>query len=282
MNVVPSSDSTRGRVGLLAPPQAMVPRSFQRVERDLEWHQRMLTRMQRVRGKVYLDEGAIRRSQLTPDGRHRVPVDEHAWHVLALDEDMQIYGCSRYLAHPNSTPFSELSVSNCPLGKSKVWGARFRDAVDSEMDRARQRGIDYVEVGGWALMPELRRSVEALRIALATYSLARTLGGCIGIATVTRRHASSSILRRIGGRPLTAGGTDLPAYYDPQYGCDMEILRFDSSEPNPRFEAWIDELSGYLRMEPVIHREYPSVSPIRHHVQKPDAVQFESRLATAV
>jgi hypothetical protein len=235
-----------------------------------------------MRGKVYLDEGAIRRSQLTPDGRHQVPADERAWHVLALDEDMQIYGCSRYLAHPNSTPFSELSVSRCPLARSRVWGARFRDAVDSEMELAHQRGIDYVEVGGWALMPELRLSAEALRIALATYSLARTLGGCIGIATVTRRHASSSILRRIGGRPLAAGGTDLPAYFDPQYGCDMEIVRFDSSEPNPRFEAWIDELSDYLRMEPVIHREYPSVPPARHDLNEPDAVRFGPGLVAAV
>jgi hypothetical protein len=241
----------------------------------------MLTRVQRVRGKVYLDEGAVRRSQLF-DGRHRVSVDEHAWHVLALDDSMQIYGCSRYMAHPNSTPFSELNMANCPLGKSRVWGARFRDAVESEMELAQRRGIDYVEVGGWALLPDLRRSVEALRIALATYSLARTLGGCIGIATVTQRHASSSILRRIGGRPLSAGGVDLPPYYDPQYGCDMEILRFDSSEPNPRFEAWIDELSDYMRMEPVIHCEYPSSSPMRRPVEEPGVVRFGPRLAAAV
>lgn len=269
-------------MGLLAPPRSMVPWNFRRVERDQEWHQRMLTRVQRMRGKVYLDEGAIRRSQLTPDGRHRVAVDGDAWHVLALDDGMRIYGCSRYMAHPNSTPFSGLGVSNCPLGKSTEWGARFRDAVESEMDLAHQRGIDYVEVGGWALLPEVRGSVEALRIALATYSLAQTLGGCIGIATVTQRHASSSILRRIGGRPLSAGGRDLPPYYDPQYGCDMEILRFDSSEPNPRFEAWINELSGYLRTETVIHCEYPSVSPVRRLVREPDVERFGPRLATAV
>jgi hypothetical protein len=259
-------------VGLLAPPQAMIPWDFRRVERDHDWHQRMLSRVQRVRGKVYLDEGAIRKNQLSPDGRHRVAVDEHAWHVLALDDSMRIYGCSRYMAHPNSTPFAELSVANCPLGKSRVWGARFRDAVEFEIELAQQRGIDYVEVGGWALLPDLRRSVEALRIALATYSLARTLGGCIGIATVTQRHASSSILRRIGGRPLSVGGVDLPPYYDPQYGCDMEILRFDSREPNPRFEAWIDELSAYMRVEPVIHREYPSSSPVRRPLLEPDLV----------
>jgi hypothetical protein len=282
MNVVPSPDSTRGRFALLAPAQAIVPGNFRQVDRDQEWHRQMLKRAQRLRGKVYLDEGAIGRSELSPDGRHRVPIDEHAWHVLALDEGRQIYGCSRYMAHPNSTPFSGLNVANCPLAKSRTWGARFRDAVESEIELAQHRGIAYVEVGGWALIPDLRRSVEALRIALATFSLARTLGGCIGIATATQRHASSSILRRIGGRPLTSGGVDLPAYYDPQYGCDMELVRFDSSEPNSRFEAWIVELSDYLRMEPVIHREYAPSSPVRSRVPAPENVGFEPSLATAV
>ena len=282
MNVVPSSNSTRGHIALLAPAQAVVPRNFRQVDRDQEWHHQMLNRVQRMRGKVYLDEGAIRKSQLSADGRHRVRSDEDGWHVLALDEGRQIYGCSRYLAHSSATPFSKLGVSNCPLAKSRVWGARLREAIESEMELAHHRGIAYVEVGGWALMPELRRSVEALRIALATYSLARTLGGCIGIATATQRHASSSILRRIGGRPLTSGGIDLPAYYDPQYGCHMELLRFDSNEPNPRFETWIDELSEYLRMEQVIHREYQSSSPEHSLVLAPEKVRFGSSLATAV
>jgi hypothetical protein len=281
MNVVPGLDSARGRFALLAPPQAHVPSDFSRVDPDHDWHGRMLGRMQKVRGAVYLEEGAIRKSQLTPNGRHQIPVDDRAWHVLALDDIMRIYGCSRYLAHPNAVGFSRLSVAHCPLAKSKVWGNRFRDAVESDIDTARRRGIAFVEVGGWALMPDLRCSVEALRIALATYSLARTLGGCIGIATATQRHGSSSILRRIGGRPLSFGGTNLPSYYDPQYGCQMEILRFDSSEPNPRYENWIEDLSQYLKTEPVIHAQYAApvrmptpirvsevyTKPIRRHIE---------------
>jgi hypothetical protein len=151
--------------------------------------------------------------------------------------------------------------------------------VESEIELARHRGIAFVEVGGWALVPEWRRSMEALRIALATYSLARTLGGCIGIATATHRHGSSSILRRMGGRPLKAGGIDLPSYYDPRYGCDIEALRFDSSDPNPRFERWIAELSDYLRSEVMVYGEVPSCFPCRSPT--PSVVPFVPSLVSS-
>jgi hypothetical protein len=101
--------------------------------------------------------------------------------------------------------------------------------------------------------------MEALRIALGAYSLSRSLGGCVGITAATRRHHSSSILRRIGGRPLTADGVELPPYYDPQYACGMEMLRFDSSFPNPRYEGWIEEIRAHLHTATVVRCKHSSV-----------------------
>jgi hypothetical protein len=89
-------------------------------------------------------------------------------------------------------------------------------------------------------------------MVLTTYALAQLFGGALGISTVTTRHCSASILRRIGGGRLSYGGTGLPAYYDPQYKCDMEILRFDSSRPNPRYRAWIEECRNFLMTVPVV------------------------------
>ena len=127
--------------------------------------------------------------------------------------------------------------------------------MEAEIESAKQRGIAYVEVGGWALAPKMRFTAEALRIVLATYSLARILGGCIGIGTVTRRHHSASILRRIGGRALRESESELPHYFDPQYACDMEVLCFDSAAPNPRYEVWIEEMCQYMLTAAVIHGE---------------------------
>jgi hypothetical protein len=179
-----------GRLVLLAPPDAFVPRRFENVQRSGTRHSELLAGVQRLRGHLYLKDGAIGPRHIAADGRHRLAGDEQAWHVLSLDEHGDVAGCSRYLAHPNSVPFHKLAVRNAAVATSLEWGAHFRDVVTVEVERARRRGVAYVEVGGWALASKLRRTREGLRIALATYGLARALGGCIGITTATRRHCS--------------------------------------------------------------------------------------------
>ena len=84
-------------------------------------------------------------------------------------------------------------------------------------------------------------------MALAMYSLSQLLGGSVGISTATRRHCSASILRRIGGRGLEYAGSELPAYDDPQFKCKMEVLRFYSWAPNPRYAVWIEKIKQELR-----------------------------------
>jgi hypothetical protein len=83
-------------------------------------------------------------------------------------------------------------------------------------------------------------------LALAGYSLGRIRGGCLGITTATVRHCSSSILRRLGGATLEADGVTVPRYYDPRYRCDMEVLRFDSRNPNTKYLHLIELLREKL------------------------------------
>ena len=54
------------------------------------------------------------------------------------------------------------------------------------------------------------------------------------------------MLRRIGGNSLQSGGQDLPAYNDPQYDCQMELLRFDCRAPAARFSPLIAQLKSKL------------------------------------
>jgi len=265
MKLVPNHNAPHGRLVLLAPPTARIPDSFARVETSSYRHKRLLLGAQRLRGKVYMEDGAIRESEVSRDGRHRHPADERAWHLLSLDGHGDVCGCSRYIAHPNTVAFSQLGVRRAALARSREWGTTLRTAIDSEVAQARRRGLAYVEVGGWALDSSMRRTAEAVRIALATYSLARVLGGCIGITTATRRHCSAAILRRIGGRRVQVDKVEIPPYYDPQYECEMELLRFDSGEPNPRFESWIEDLRSYLTATLVVQSEgRPEESPARH------------------
>jgi len=237
---------------ILAPADAYLPNSFTRIVRNPSRHAILLSELQKLRGRVYSEDGAIDRSQLCSDGRFVQPIDNDAWHLIRLNEKGEVSGCARYMAYPRNLGFENTGIAETPLSRSREWGSTVQAALESEIALARRLWVDYVEVGGWALAPELRCTIEALRIALGSFSLARLLGGCIGVTTATERHCSASILRRIGGQRLMTQGIEIPRYYDPRFKCDMEILRFDSSRPNPRFERWIEELKCYLSGVPVI------------------------------
>jgi hypothetical protein len=278
MKLVPNQNASHGRMVLLAPLQAQIPGSFARIETSSLDHERLLLGAQRLRAKVYVQDGAIRESEVSPDGRHRHPADEHAWHLLSLDGNGEVCGCSRYIAHPNTVLFSQLGIRKAALAHSTEWGMNLRAAIDAEVAQARRRGLTYVEVGGWALDSSMRRTVEAVRIALATYSLGRVLGGCLGVTTATRRHCSSAILRKIGGAPLRINQVELPSYFDPQYECEMEVLRFDSEEPNPRFEPWIEDLRSHLSAALVVRSAgLPEGSTTRQGLAALDASHRQTR-----
>ena len=253
--------TVNGRLVLLAPPGISLPGHFRNIQNNSSSYTELLRGLQRLRGKLYLEDGAIQASELHADGSHRVDADTEAWHVLALSEAGEVCGCSRYVAHANTVSFAHLAVRSAAIACSREWGSIFRTAVSEAVQQARFRGLAFVEVGGWALAEQMRRTREALRIALATYSLARLLGGCVGITTATRRHNSADILRGIGGESLHANSVELPAYYDPQYRCDMEVLRFDSTRPNPRYERWVDDLCNYWETAPVILPHAPATLP---------------------
>ncbi len=207
--------------------------------------------MQRFRGGVYLNDGAIRPEALSKDGRHILPIDDDSWHVLTLRPDGTVCACLRFLEQ-RARHFEHLWVRQAALMRSETWAPRLRKAVESEMTYSRAARISFGEVGGWAIAPDRRLTMEPLRTILATYGLLELLGSCSGIATATRRHGSAPMLRKIGLSPLVIDGTELPAYYDPRYQCEMEVLRFDSRYPNPKFRNWVSELSSFLTTAPVI------------------------------
>jgi hypothetical protein len=211
-----------------------------------------------MRGRIYLADGAVRASHLTADGRHVQGSDYDSWHLLVVNGNGEVQGCARYRHLTGNVGFGDLGVRESWLARCRQWGPRLRAAVESEIVRAKCHGMAFAEVGGWALVPEKRGTIEALRIAMASYSLAQTLGGCVGITTATERHHSRSILRRIGGRSLEAGGTQLPTYYDPQYRCQMEVLRFDSRAPSALCKTWVDQLSRQLAEVPVMIAREPA------------------------
>lgn len=217
---------------------------------DPEGYRALLEGVQRLRGRVYLDDGDINAEQLTADGRHCQEADIRSWHIVLMGSDGNVAGCARFSPHLEPVCYRNLNAARSELAKTD--GYRLEKAVEAEIRQAAIRNLHYVEVGGWALTPELRCSTAAVTIALTAFAMAERLGGCMGITTATRNHGSASILRRLGGRPLECEGVPLPSYFDPQYNCEMEILRFDSTQRNPRYSGRIAELQASLDHTPVI------------------------------
>jgi hypothetical protein len=243
------------RLVLLAPPETAVPDCFQNVSFDSVRHQQLVQEIQRLRGHVYLADGAVKPEYLSPEGLHRTPEDERSWHLVMLDQQGGVSSCAWYLEHDVTARFEHLRVRTCPLSKAESWRERLWQAVDAELERARREQLRYAEVGGWAVAKQSRSTSEGLVLALAAYSLGRALGGALGITTATVRHSSSTILRRLGGRHLEFGGSTIPAYYDPQYECQMELLRFDSRRPNAKYNGLIELLRRKLARVSVIASE---------------------------
>jgi hypothetical protein len=251
-NVSFSNCSSRRQFVLLAPDSGHVPETFRKVVIAPRKRDALLKEMQKLRGRIYLDDGAIEPSDLTPDGLHHLATDDVSWHLLVLDEAGRVMGCMRYLLCQSHTYFSQLGALHSAQAECDRWGPKLRTAVESEADRASRESVGFGEAGGWALTQELRGSLEALRMVLATYSLAQILGEALVISTATMRNGSALILRRIGGCPLAAGPVELPAYFDPRYRCEMQVLLFDSRSPNPKYKQWVDQLGDHLQSATVM------------------------------
>ncbi len=248
--------SVADRLVLLAPAGTYVPNLFLNCNFDFGEHDEIVRAVQKLRGDVYFEDGAIGSEQLSPDGLHRTPEDENAWHLVMHDGHGQWTACAWYREHDNTVHFERLRLRNCALAKTSDWRDKLWYAVENELGKARADGLRYAELGGWAIANESRHRLDAILLALSTYTLSRLLGGALGITTATTRHASSSILARIGGRPLDVGGGIIPRTIDDQCKCVMELLRFDSRLPGPKFAHLIPQLERRFGSVLVVARPY--------------------------
>ena len=249
------------RLVLLAPPGADVEESsFRNITAEPSRHASLLHQAQRLRGSIYLNDGALQTEQLSTDGRHQTPEDERAWHLLFTNGDDDVTSCLWYLQHDPDVRFEDLRISRGPLAQHPVWRDRVRVAVEADLALARAEGLRYSEAGGWAAAKESHCPCDGLLLAMAAFSLSRRVGSPRVMATATHRHSSADILRRLGGGHFHAGSEELPGYYDPRYGCGMELLRFDTRKPERKYSTFIEMLQHALAHVPVVSQMPLAVS----------------------
>src|SRR6266446_663274 len=112
---------------ILLAPETTIPKSMENVTADSDRHGLLLRQVQRLRGRVYLNDGALRREQLTRDGRHETPEDSKSWHLLVMDDAYQVSGCIWYLEHPKPT-FDGLRIRHAALARDPQWNDMLRSA----------------------------------------------------------------------------------------------------------------------------------------------------------
>jgi hypothetical protein len=240
------------RVQLLAPAKAGRFVSGIITLEDAERYQHYLSSLQRLRAHSYLEDGAIEPWQIDDDGRFWMESDDASWHFLLLDEQDRTIACLRFLLHTNSVEFDQLRLTHSSIAKDPLWSGKLRAAVEADLAEARRAGIGYAELGGWAIAAEHRCTKAALETLLASYAWGQMVGGCLSSCTATVRHRSAMILRRVGGQSLCFNDEPIPAYEDPQYGCSMEILRFDSRVVDGRFARLVEQMREKLEASTVI------------------------------
>lgn len=237
---------------LLAPAAWPAPDCFSNVLVDRRRRTQLVSDVQRMRGHVYLRDGAIQPHELSAGRLHRIPQDERSWHLLQLDEERRIVGCIWYLEHDRPTTIDDLRVHASPPVLNVEWGPKVRTAIEADIARAQDEGVAYGEVGGWAVSDRNHCPADGFLLAVAAFGLSRLLGHAVGVTTATCRHSSNLILRRLGLRPFDVDGVRLPRYFDPKYGCDMDLLRFDSRVATRRYDRIIELFRSRLAEVPVV------------------------------
>jgi hypothetical protein len=267
---------------LVLAPDTAIPKSLENVTADPQQHASFLRQIQRLRGRIYLNDGALRSEHLTRDGRHETSEDPKSWHLLVHDDDGHVSGCIWYLEH-SKPAFDALRIRHAALARDAHWGEKLRSAVDDDVRRAQRERIHYAEVGGWAVA-ENSRLTDCLLLILSTYGLSQLLGGAFVVATATLRHSSAAVLRRMGGSRLKGEDFEIPSYFDPNYECEMELLRFDTRCPTSRFAWMVESIKQKFATLPVFARnaatEFIGVNPVVS-AAKVEMPQLSHRVAYA-
>ena len=244
---------TSKRIVLLAPSLVAVSPAFRNVDVDPDRHRGLLREVQRLRGSIYLRDGAIREDQLS-EGRHETAEDDKSWHFILLNREQQVEACMLYFEHKPDVRFEDTRAAISPLLQDQEWRQMLWRAVESELTRARRERLQYVELGGWAASEKSRGTPGPLALVLAAWGFSRRSGGTLGMTTATFRHCSATILKRLGGSRFEIDSTPLPPYFDARYGCMMELLKFDSRRPNPKYVGLIDLVRANLANFQVVAR----------------------------
>jgi hypothetical protein len=236
---------------LLPPRQARLPVALGHWQTSDSEQEEILGQIQRLRGAVYVQDGAIPAHALDASGRHIQEVDDRSWHSYLVDARGTISGCIRVMPHAGHPRPKELHVADLCRRMEPATAVRHCAALQVFVDQARHAGLGVVEAGGTVVHPQSRNGSAALVLILACWSVSRLLGKPFALAAATVRHNAAEILLRTGGGALQDQAGELGGFFDPYYNCEMKIIAFDS-RVQTRYELTVQDISRHLTLAPAL------------------------------
>lgn len=239
---------------LLAPDPELIPRNFANVLEDTHLHTTLLDSVQQLRGKVYVADGAIPTASLDEQGRHYVASDRDCWHAVMRDGYGNIRAAIRmaiHFHHKGKVGLDDLQANQLVRRMHPSVGHRFGAALMEFIGDA-QTAPCFFETGGWVIDDGARKQTVAPVTVASVYALSRAVGGARGVGSATTRHESATILKRFGGFEIPCGKAEtLAPFFDPSYGCDMQILGFASDRVSAVFEPTVRDIMHAFDAMPV-------------------------------
>lgn len=231
---------------LLAPAGAPVE-AFANVTRDATAHEAMLHRVQRLRGEVYVDDGAAPEQLLDASGRHVAADDPLRWHIVLLDPEDAPIACVSLRLHMADARPEEVTVYELAhLADDDTFAPRLHRALGDVIDLARSEQVHFGEAGGMAVSTRVQHVGLGLVMSLAGWSLCRVVGHHIGVSGAGVRNGISSIHQRSGAWRLHDHEEALPQVLHPVFQDPIEVLGFDTRKPSDKCQPRLAALAEHL------------------------------------
>jgi len=217
----------------------------------------LLTQACRIRGSVYLQDGAIRPEDLNANGAFWLPMDETSWHLLTVNDDDEVTATLRVTMLPldakkrkGKLPHVGASLSRASRDtlSPRLTTERFLSSLWLEYGAERNH---FLVVGGWAASPTASAAGVGAELALSVWAFTRHVEAAGAICVASERHDAHGQLVRTGAVPIRAIGAQV-MYYDSAYGCQVGLLGFKVFKERRALKRVVDHLATKITSSEVV------------------------------
>lgn len=202
-------------------------------------YQSSLQMIRRFRGSMCLSNGLVPAEAVDANGCHFLSCDAQNYHLLLTEQNGRLAACLRVRFHPVGTSASGLrmfaSLRRLPPA------LHVSSALNELILQGRSMQYGVAELGGWVMAPGWRETPAASLLPLFALTLVRMVQPSVMLEHADATGETPSILRNLGGSPLSYQGATIPAAHDIHHHRLMEVVTAFSSEVKNDLDFMLEE-----------------------------------------